>query len=215
MDSSRLGSDAQCMAGLHGTDCSAASDASRLSAALHNPGHAPSNPIPGSQHAATSTMPPLPARLPSWPHHVSAGPLLVKAGVWTLVEQLHASGRSKLYTGWPPTAQQVQGVGAAPERQLACASSFEVAASLRTQHLISRPPCEGTVGCEPCGSQVAPAVPTVCCSPISTPSPAHQAAYMLFTIVALDYLHDAWFYWTHRLLHWKPLYRHVHAVHHE
>ncbi len=38
---------------------------------------------------------------------------------------------------------------------------------------------------------------------------------MLLTIVALDYLHDAWFYWTHRLLHWKPLYRHVHAIHHE
>lgn len=83
----------------------------------------------------------------AWEAIYSLGPLLVKAGVWTLVEQLHASGRSKLYTGWPPTAQ--------------------------------------------------------------------QAAYMLFTIVALDYLHDAWFYWTHRLLHWKPLYRHVHAVHHE
>ena len=42
----------------------------------------------------------------------------------------------------------------------------------------------------------------------------HQAAYMALTVVVLDYLHDAWFYWTHRLLHWRPLYAHVHAIHH-
>jgi hypothetical protein len=41
-----------------------------------------------------------------------------------------------------------------------------------------------------------------------------QGGYMVLTVVALDYLHDAWFYWTHRLLHWKPLYRHVHYLHH-
>jgi sterol desaturase/sphingolipid hydroxylase (fatty acid hydroxylase superfamily) len=46
------------------------------------------------------------------------------------------------------------------------------------------------------------------------PHVALQGAYMLLTVVALDYLHDAWFYWTHRLLHWKPLYRHVHHLHH-
>lgn len=76
----------------------------------------------------------------------SLGPLLVKAGVWTLVEELHRRGSTKLYDGWPPTPQ--------------------------------------------------------------------QALYMLVTIVALDYLHDAWFYWTHRLLHWKPLYVHIHLPHH-
>jgi len=38
---------------------------------------------------------------------------------------------------------------------------------------------------------------------------------MLATAVSLDYLHDAWFYWTHRLLHWQPLYRSVHRIHHE
>jgi sterol desaturase/sphingolipid hydroxylase (fatty acid hydroxylase superfamily) len=27
-------------------------------------------------------------------------------------------------------------------------------------------------------------------------------------------LHDAYFYWTHRILHWKPLYRRVHSIHH-
>ncbi|PRW20849.1 sterol desaturase [Chlorella sorokiniana] len=83
----------------------------------------------------------------AWEATYSIGALLVKAGVWTIVEQLYASGRSKLYTGWPPTAQ--------------------------------------------------------------------QAGYMVLSIVALDYLHDAWFYWTHRLLHWKPLYRHIHAMHHQ
>ena len=41
-----------------------------------------------------------------------------------------------------------------------------------------------------------------------------QGGYMVLTVVMLDYLHDAWFYWTHRLLHWKPLYRHVHHLHH-
>jgi Delta7-sterol 5-desaturase len=40
-------------------------------------------------------------------------------------------------------------------------------------------------------------------------------AYLVFTIIALDYLHDAWFYWTHRLLHWAPVYRHVHYIHHK
>lgn len=39
--------------------------------------------------------------------------------------------------------------------------------------------------------------------------------YVLACIVALDYLHDAWFYWTHRLLHWRPLYKHVHYIHHK
>ena len=39
--------------------------------------------------------------------------------------------------------------------------------------------------------------------------------YALLTIVVLDYAHDTWFYWTHRLLHWGPVYRHVHAIHHQ
>ncbi len=42
-----------------------------------------------------------------------------------------------------------------------------------------------------------------------------QVLYMLATVVALDYLHDTWFYWTHRLLHWQPLYRSVHHIHHQ
>eukprot|EP00892_Ulva_mutabilis_P002763 jgi/Ulvmu1/12488/UM009_0141.1 len=39
--------------------------------------------------------------------------------------------------------------------------------------------------------------------------------YMTACVLIMDYMHDAWFYWTHRLLHWRPLYRHVHYVHHK
>lgn len=39
--------------------------------------------------------------------------------------------------------------------------------------------------------------------------------YYVFSIVLMIVLHDAYFYWTHRLLHWKPLFRRVHRVHHE
>ena len=34
------------------------------------------------------------------------------------------------------------------------------------------------------------------------------------TLAASVLLYDAWFYWLHRLLHWKPLYR-FHALHHK
>lgn len=39
-------------------------------------------------------------------------------------------------------------------------------------------------------------------------------AYILVTILALDYLHDSWFYWTHRWLHSRLLYKHIHTIHH-
>ena len=42
-----------------------------------------------------------------------------------------------------------------------------------------------------------------------------QVVYMVGTLVALDYLHDTWFYWTHRALHWRPLYTHIHYMHHQ
>ena len=44
--------------------------------------------------------------------------------------------------------------------------------------------------------------------------PVVQVAYILATIIALDYLHDSWFYWTHRWLHSRLLYKHIHAIHH-
>ena len=75
-----------------------------------------------------------------------AGPLAVKAGVWTLVEELHRRGYGLMYSG------RVGGW--------------------------------------------------------------RGVAYLLACVVALDYLHDTWFYWTHRLLHTRPLYARVHALHH-
>ena len=38
--------------------------------------------------------------------------------------------------------------------------------------------------------------------------------YYFLSIVLMIVVHDAYFYWTHRLLHWKPLFKHVHLVHH-
>jgi lathosterol oxidase len=38
--------------------------------------------------------------------------------------------------------------------------------------------------------------------------------YYIFSIVLMIFLHDTYFYWTHRLMHWKPLFKAVHRVHH-
>ena len=38
--------------------------------------------------------------------------------------------------------------------------------------------------------------------------------YLLGSLVLMALVHDAYFYWTHRLLHWRPLYRRIHHVHH-
>jgi sterol desaturase/sphingolipid hydroxylase (fatty acid hydroxylase superfamily) len=38
--------------------------------------------------------------------------------------------------------------------------------------------------------------------------------YFCASIAVAILLHDAYFYWTHRLLHWRPLYRLAHHVHH-
>ncbi|KIZ04044.1 sterol desaturase [Monoraphidium neglectum] len=43
---------------------------------------------------------------------------------------------------------------------------------------------------------------------------ARHWGYIALCICVMDYLHDSWFYWTHRLLHWRPLYRWVHWEHH-
>lgn len=39
-------------------------------------------------------------------------------------------------------------------------------------------------------------------------------AYLVFSIVLLALFHDAYFYWTHRLIHHRKIFRHVHATHH-
>jgi lathosterol oxidase len=41
-----------------------------------------------------------------------------------------------------------------------------------------------------------------------------HACYLVACVVLLDYLHDAWFYITHRFLHWKPVYKQIHYIHH-
>lgn len=38
--------------------------------------------------------------------------------------------------------------------------------------------------------------------------------YYFFSIILMLVVHDAYFYWTHRLLHWKPLFKRVHKIHH-
>ncbi len=38
--------------------------------------------------------------------------------------------------------------------------------------------------------------------------------YFVLSILLTIVLHDAYFYWTHRLMHWRVLYRRVHNVHH-
>ena len=42
----------------------------------------------------------------------------------------------------------------------------------------------------------------------------HGWRYWAFSLLGVLVVHDAYFYWTHRLLHTRWLYRHVHAVHH-
>jgi Delta7-sterol 5-desaturase len=42
----------------------------------------------------------------------------------------------------------------------------------------------------------------------------HGRAYFWVSIAAAILVHDAYFYWTHRLLHWRPLFRLAHHVHH-
>ena len=43
---------------------------------------------------------------------------------------------------------------------------------------------------------------------------AHGWGYYFFTIIAMIFAHDAYFYWTHRLMHHPRLFRLVHLVHH-
>jgi len=38
--------------------------------------------------------------------------------------------------------------------------------------------------------------------------------YYVFSILLMIALHDTYYYWTHRLLHWKKIFRYVHKIHH-
>ncbi|AKP25347.1 Fatty acid hydroxylase family protein [Leptospira interrogans serovar Manilae] len=39
--------------------------------------------------------------------------------------------------------------------------------------------------------------------------------YLIFSLLALIFLHDFYFYWTHRMMHHKFLFKHVHLAHHK
>lgn len=43
---------------------------------------------------------------------------------------------------------------------------------------------------------------------------AHSWGYLAFSVLAFIVAHDTYFYWTHRLMHWKKLYPYVHKTHH-
>ncbi|WP_265587888.1 sterol desaturase family protein [Sphingomicrobium arenosum] len=43
---------------------------------------------------------------------------------------------------------------------------------------------------------------------------AYPLWWMPVSLFLYLFLHDTWFYWTHRAMHWPPLFRKVHAVHH-
>jgi lathosterol oxidase len=38
--------------------------------------------------------------------------------------------------------------------------------------------------------------------------------WYFFSIILMIVLHDTYFYWTHRLMHWKPLFKLAHKTHH-
>ena len=39
--------------------------------------------------------------------------------------------------------------------------------------------------------------------------------YFVFSIVLMIFLHDTWFYWTHRIMHHPKLFKLIHKVHHQ
>ena len=42
----------------------------------------------------------------------------------------------------------------------------------------------------------------------------HGPVWFWLSIPVMLVLHDTYFYWTHRFMHWKPVFKHVHRVHH-
>jgi lathosterol oxidase len=43
---------------------------------------------------------------------------------------------------------------------------------------------------------------------------AHSWGYFIFSILIFIVAHDTYFYWTHRLMHWKKIYPYIHKTHH-
>lgn len=49
---------------------------------------------------------------------------------------------------------------------------------------------------------------------IYTGSDAYPLWYLPLSLLLFLFVHDTWFYWTHRLMHWPRWFRLAHAVHH-
>lgn len=49
---------------------------------------------------------------------------------------------------------------------------------------------------------------------IYRPIDKYGYGYFFLSLLLMIVIHDTYFYWTHRLLHWKPLFKKVHVVHH-
>ena len=43
---------------------------------------------------------------------------------------------------------------------------------------------------------------------------AHSGWYFVFSVLVFVALHDTYFYWAHRLMHWDRIYKYVHRIHH-
>ena len=43
----------------------------------------------------------------------------------------------------------------------------------------------------------------------------HSTAYFIFSVFAFIIAHDTYFYWSHRFMHLKKVYPHVHLIHHK
>lgn len=42
----------------------------------------------------------------------------------------------------------------------------------------------------------------------------HGILYFILSVITLILVHDTYFYWAHRFMHWKKIYKYVHRIHH-
>ncbi len=50
---------------------------------------------------------------------------------------------------------------------------------------------------------------------LATGVPFPSLLTMLYQIAVFFVLEDTWHYWSHRALHWGPLYKNIHKIHHQ
>lgn len=50
---------------------------------------------------------------------------------------------------------------------------------------------------------------------MSTSVPFPSITKMAFQIAIFFVMEDAWHYWVHRAMHWGPLYKNIHKIHHQ